>query len=59
MDNIKRGEVGWSRVWRSGKSSQSNSNGVYHDVCHMRRVGGKRRKGSEWWNEVGGAVPEK
>ena len=26
----------------------------------MRRVGGKRRKGSEWWNEeVGRAVAEK
>ena len=31
-----------------------------NDVCGMRRVGGKRRKGSEWWNEeVGGAVAEK
>ena len=25
----------------------------------MRRVGGQRRKGSEWWNEVVGAVAEK
>ena len=30
-----------------------------HDVCGMRRVGGQRRKGSEWWNEVGRAVAEK
>ena len=21
-----------------------------NDVCDMRRVGGQRRKGSEWWN---------
>ena len=29
-------------------------------VCGMRRVGGQRRKGSEWWNEeVGRAVAEK
>ena len=28
-----------------------------NDVCGMRRVGGQRRKGSEWWNEeVGGVV---
>ena len=28
-----------------------------NDVCGMRRVGGQRRKGSEWWNEeVGIAV---
>ena len=27
------------------------------DVCGMRRVGGQRRKGIEWWNEqVGMAV---
>ena len=31
-----------------------------HDVCGMRRVGGQRGKGSEWWNEkVGRAVAEK
>ena len=31
-----------------------------NDVCVMRRVGGQRRKGSEWWNEeVGKAVAEK
>ena len=30
-----------------------------NDVCGMRRVGGQRRKGSEWWNEeVGRAVAE-
>ena len=29
-------------------------------VCGMRRVGGQRRKGSEWWNEeVGRAVAKK
>ena len=31
-----------------------------NDVYGMRRVGGQRRKGSEWWNEeVGSAVAEK
>ena len=31
-----------------------------NDVCGMRRVGGQRRTGSEWWNEeVGRAVDEK
>ena len=31
-----------------------------NDVCGMRRVGGQRRKGSEWWNEeVGRAVAKK
>ena len=30
-----------------------------NDLCGMRRVGGQRRKGSEWWNkEVGRAVAE-
>ena len=29
------------------------------DVCGMRRVGGQRIKGCEWWNEVGRAVAEK
>ena len=29
-------------------------------VCGMRREGGQRRKGSEWWNEeLGRAVAEK
>ena len=27
-----------------------------NDVCGMRRVGGQRRKGSEWWNEEVGTV---
>ena len=28
-----------------------------NDVCSMRRVGGQRRKGKEWWNEeVGRAM---
>ena len=30
-----------------------------NDVCGMKCVGGQRRKGSEWWNEVGRAVAEK
>ena len=31
-----------------------------NDVCGMRRVGGQRRKRSEWWNEEEGrAVAEK
>ena len=31
-----------------------------NDVCGMRRVGGQRRNGSEWWNEeVGRAEVEK
>ena len=31
-----------------------------NDVSGMRRVGGQRRKGSEWWDEeVGGAVVKK
>ena len=39
---------------------QRYGNGVYHDVFGMRRVGGQRRKWSEWWNEeVGRAVAEK
>ena len=40
---------------------QRYGNGVYtNDVCGMRRVGGQRRKGSEWWNEeVGRVVAEK
>ena len=30
-----------------------------NDVCGMRRIGGQRRNGSEWWNEeVGRAVAE-
>ena len=30
-----------------------------NDVCGMRRVGGQRRTGSEWWNEMGTEVAEK
>ena len=31
-----------------------------NDVCGMRRVGGQRRMGSEWWKEkVGRAAAEK
>ena len=43
---------------RSGKSSDIVME-CTNDVCVMRRVGGQRRKGSEWWNEVGRAVAEK
>ena len=27
-----------------------------NDVCGMRRVGGQRTKGSEWWSEEVGVV---
>ena len=27
-----------------------------NDVCGVRRVGGQRRKGSEWWSEEVGVV---
>ena len=30
-----------------------------NDVCVMRHAGRQRRKGSEWWNEVGRVVAEK
>ena len=30
-----------------------------NDMCSIRRVGGQKRKWSEWWNEVGGEVAEK
>ena len=30
-----------------------------NDVCGMRRVGGQKRKRSEWWNEEGRTVAEK
>ena len=30
-----------------------------NNVCDMRRVGGLRRKGSEWWNEEVGRVVAK
>ena len=48
-------------MWRrSGKSSEILVMECTNEVCGMRRVGGQRRKGSEWWNaEVGRAVAEK
>ena len=56
---MKCAEVGRSRVWRSRKSSEIVIECI-NDVRGMRRVGGKRKKGSEWWNEeVGRAVAEK
>ena len=52
MEHMMCGE-GFAKV-------QRYSNGVTNDVCAMRRVGGQRRKGSEWWNEeVGRAVAKK
>ena len=49
---MKCAEVG--RSFRDLKMECTN------DVCGMRRVGGQRIKGSEWWKEeVGGAVAEK
>ena len=53
MENMKCGEV------ESVGKVQRYGNGA-NDVCGMRRVGGQRRKESEWWNEeVGRAVAEK
>ena len=69
MENMKCGEVGRSRVWRgveveSVKKEWEKVRDMVmectNDVCGMRRVGGQRRKGSEWRNEeVGKAVAEK
>ena len=55
-------------VWRSGEVDSVEEWEKFrdmviectNDVCGTRRVGGQRRKGSEWWNEeVGRAVAEK
>ena len=51
MKNMKCGEVGRSRVWRSGEKFRDKVMECTNDVCGMRRVGGQRRKGSKWWNE--------
>ena len=46
----------WRRVGKVQRMVMECTN----DVCIMRRVGGQRRKGSEWWDEeVGRAVAEK
>ena len=60
---------GKCEVWRGGevesveKDSEKFTDIIMectNDVCGMRRVGGQRRKGSEWWNEeIGRAVGEK
>ena len=56
-------------VWRDGEVESAEKEcekfrdmvmKCTNDVCGMRRVGGQRRKGSEWGNEeVGRAVAEK
>ena len=57
MENMKRGEVGRSRVWEKFRDIVME---CIIDVYGMRRVGGQGRKGSEWWNEeLGRAVAEK
>ena len=61
MENMMCGEVGRSRVCRrSGEKFKDIVMEFTNDVCGMRRVGGQRRKGSEWWyEEVGRSVVEK
>ena len=58
MENMKCGEVeSMEKEWEKFRDIVIECT---NDVCAMRRVGGQRRKGSEWWNEeVGGAVAEK
>ena len=57
-----RGEY---EVWRGGEVQKKWEKfrdivmECTNDVCGMRRVGGQRRKGSEWRNEVGRAVAVK
>ena len=53
--------IGTCLVWRGGEWENFRDIVMEctNDVCDMRRVGGQRRKGSEWWNEeVGRAVAE-
>ena len=53
----RRGEVESVEEWEKFRDMAMECT---NDVYGMRRVGGKRRKGSEWWNEeVGRAVAEK
>ena len=54
MKNMKCGKCG-EGVGKVQRYSMECTN----DVCGMRRVGGQRRKGIDWWNkEVGGAVDD-
>ena len=50
-------------MWRGGEKEWEIRDIVMectNDVYGMRRVGGQRRKGGEWWNEeVGRAVAKK
>ena len=48
-------------MWRrSGEKFRDIIMECTNDVCGMRRAGGQRRKGREWWNEkVGRAGAEK
>ena len=53
----ERGEDGVEEEWRCFKEEVLK---CAEEVCGRRRVGGSRRKGSEWWNEeVSLAVAEK
>ena len=57
MENVKCGEVeSGEKEWEKFRDAVM---GCTNDICGMRRVGGQRRKGSEWWNEeVGRAGPK-
>ena len=57
MENMRCGEVeSAEEEWEKFSDRVMECT---NDVCGMRRVGGQRRNGSEWWNlEVGGAVAE-
>ena len=58
MENMKCGEV--ESVEKEWEKFRDMVIECTNDVSGMRRVGGQRRKGSEWWNdEVGRAVAEK
>ena len=58
MENMKCGEV--ESVEKEWEKLRDMVMECTNDVCGMRRVGGQRRKGSEWWNEeVLRAVAEK
>ena len=56
VENMKCGEVE-SVEWEKFRDTVMECT---NDVSGMRRAGGQRRKGSEWWNEeVGRVVVEK